>query len=419
MSGKRIDLVAPPFSGHLHPILAMGRILAPHCRVRVLSTGGAQAAINAAGLEGVTLLPGCDREMLAIVNPEHAIGSNPVRLHGQFRRTLALLRGLRDHLRELYQAGPRPDLLLADFTVPVAGVVAAELGIPWWTSCPSPCVMETPDGAPAYVGGWRPARKPIEHGRDAAGRALVRIFKRSTFALFRREIAGAGVKQLYRRDGSEVAYSPERVLALGMEELEFPRRWPEAVRFVGPMLYTPPSAQAPPEFVEGKRHVLVTLGTHLHWLKARAAAAAEELARRRPELEIHFSDGRTAGPVVRRANFQRHPSINYVEQLARYDMVVHHGGAGVMYHCLRHGTPAVVFPVDYDQFDHAARLEVAGCALRLRRLENLGAAVDRALECESLRSACSSLSAKLKDFRPEGRLLSLVRELLDGTPAGT
>jgi UDP:flavonoid glycosyltransferase YjiC (YdhE family) len=412
VSEKRIDLVSPPFSGHLHPILAMGRVLACHYRVRVLSTGGAQAEISAAGLDGVTLLPGCDREMLAIVNPEHAVGSNPLRLHAQFRRTLVLLRGLRDHLREMYQAGPKPDLLLADFTLPVAGVVAAEFGIPWWTSCPSPCVMETPDGPPAYVGGGIPARNAAERARNAAGRALVRAFKRTTFGLFRRDITATGVKQLYRPDGSEVAYSPERVLALGLEELEFPRRWPESVRFTGPMLYTPPSAHSAPDFVEGKRHVLITLGTHLHWLKDRAAAVGEKLARRRPDLEIHFSDGRADGPVMRRGNFQRHSSISYAEHLAQYEVVVHHGGAGVMYHCLRHGIPSVVFPVDYDQFDHAARLEMAGCALRLRGLERLVAIVEKALLSEELGTNCRQMAATLRNFEPETRLLGLVHQLL-------
>jgi len=39
------------------------------------------------------------------------------------------------------------------------------------------------------------------------------------------------------------------------------------------------------------------------------------------------------------------------------DVVIHHGGAGIMWHCIQKGIPALVYPVDYDQFDHAARIE--------------------------------------------------------------
>ncbi len=43
----KIELLAPPYSGHLHPILAIARQLQPQHDVTVLSTPGAQAAISA------------------------------------------------------------------------------------------------------------------------------------------------------------------------------------------------------------------------------------------------------------------------------------------------------------------------------------------------------------------------------------
>jgi UDP:flavonoid glycosyltransferase YjiC (YdhE family) len=59
--------------------------------------------------------------------------------------------------------------------------------------------------------------------------------------------------------------------------------------------------------------------------------------------------------------------------------VLHHGGAGVMWECLRAGVPALVLPHDYDQFDHAARLAAAGVALRLRHPREIPEALDRVL----------------------------------------
>ncbi|NHA00680.1 hypothetical protein G5V59_13445 [Nocardioides sp. W3-2-3] len=63
---------------------------------------------------------------------------------------------------------------------------------------------------------------------------------------------------------------------------------------------------------------------------------------------------------------------SYARDLPRFDAVVHHGGAGVLGHTLAAGLPAVVWPVDYDQFDHAVRLEDAGVAIRRRRGDDVG-----------------------------------------------
>ena len=36
--------------------------------------------------------------------------------------------------------------------------------------------------------------------------------------------------------------------------------------------------------------------------------------------------------------------VDYDTQVGRYELVVHHGGTGILYHCLRHAKPAVVYP---------------------------------------------------------------------------
>jgi UDP:flavonoid glycosyltransferase YjiC (YdhE family) len=313
---RRIDFIAPPFSGHLHPILAMARALREQHEVRVVSSEQAQGRIAAAGLTGVALLGDCDAEMRDLVEPAHRVGNNPLRLHTQFRRTLKLMQRFRSELRDLYRE-ERPELIIADFTVPVAGVVAEEYGILWWTSLPSPSVLDTPDGPPCYLGGLGPPRNAHEALRNAAGRKLIRAFKRLTFTAFRREIAKAGVSRLYRADGYEAIYSPDRIPALGLEELEFPCTWPKSLTFIGPQLYTPPSGHPPTQFVEGRRHVLATVGTHLRWIKDRLAAEVERVAGTMPEVQFHFSDGREAGEAVLRGNFHRYPFVDYDTQIER------------------------------------------------------------------------------------------------------
>lgn len=404
-----VDLVAPPMSGHLHPTLGIARRLARDVEVRVLSTAAARGEIAAAGLPGRTLLAGCDETVAAIVDPPYAVRSNPLRLHAQFRAYLGLFARFHAELTALWRER-RPALVVADFTVPVAGGAAQALGIPWWTTTASPCAIETPDGPPAYLGGLAPRKGAHFRLRDAIGRALVRGFKRSVHRLYREPLSGLGFPAVYRADGSEAVYSAEKVLGLVIAELEFPRRWPAAVELVGPVLYTPPVTVPEPPFAPGRRHVLVTLGTHLGWRKEEVSAAVRAGARALPAVEFHWSDGERASERrVSDGNFHRLGYVSYARDLPRYDLVVHHGGAGVTAHTLAAGLPAVVSPVDYDQFDVASRLEVAGAALRLRRLAGLPAAVARALADPGPAAAARRLQTTIQAGGTEERIAERVR----------
>ncbi|HDS1038342.1 TPA: glycosyl transferase [Stenotrophomonas maltophilia] len=382
----KIELLAPPYSGHLHPVLAIARQLQPHHSVTVLSTPGAQAAIQASGLDsGVLLSAAQEATLWQIANPPKPVKANPLRLHAQLTQALRLMEQMRHALQQRWQ-DQRPDLVIVDFTLPPAGLLAAELGIAWWTSLPSPCVLDCADGPPPYLGGCTPARTRWQALQHAAGRRMIRLFKRGVHAWQRPTMRRLGVPSIYRADGSERVYSDQCILALGVPELEFRRRWPQALQFIGPMLHTPASAQAAPPFVDGARHLLVTAGTHQDWIKPRLAEAAAALAAQHPQWQVHVSDGHQhdlGAAIQPLPNLHRLPFVDYARHLHRYDLVLHHGGAGVMYHALRAGVPALVYPLDYDQFDHAARLQQAGAGLWLRDLAVLPALFARALQADA------------------------------------
>ncbi|MCC7635063.1 glycosyltransferase [Stenotrophomonas rhizophila] len=409
----KIELLAPPYSGHLHPVLAMARQLQPHHEVTVLSTPGAQAAIGASGLHGEVLL--CAEQEAAlwqIANPPRPVKANPLRLHAQLRQALRLMEQMRGTLQQRWTIA-RPDLAIVDFTLPPAGLLAAELGIAWWTSLPSPCVLECADGPPPYLGGLSPARNRWQALQHAAGRRMTRLFKRGVHAWQRPAMRRLGVESIYRPDGSERVYSPECILALGVPELEFPRRWPAALQFVGPMLHTPPSAHPAPPFVPGARHLLVTAGTHQDWVKPRLAEAAAALARLYPQWQVHVSDGHqdsAATPVQALPNLHRLPFVDYARHLPGYDLVLHHGGAGVIYHALRAGVPALVFALDYDQFDHAARLQAAGAGLWLRDLQDLPAVFAAALRGDAF-PGLAMLQASVRQHMAADAVLARVEAL--------
>ncbi len=412
MTRPRIELLAPPFAGHLHPILAIGRALRDIADIEVISTQAAQARIRAAGLAGCAVVPGADAALKAIVDPPHAVGAHPLRLRAQFQRSLELLAAFGAALDARY-ASSRPDLVIADFTLPVAGAAAQRRGIPWWTSHPSPCVIEAPGGPPAYFGGWMPGIGLLGRSRDALAAQGVRGFKRGMHRLHRRQLTTLGFPSLYRDDGSEAAYSPECILGLGLRELEFERAWPASLRFVGPMLWSPPGI-GPPAPDDDDAHVLATLGTHLGWAKRRMGDHLEAVAQAMSAIRLHFSDGHvdtnTAVSAAHRA-LHRHAWVDYPSWAPRMRAVLHHGGAGIMWECLRAGVPALVLPNDYDQFDHAARLQAAGVALRLRHPREIQPALRRLLDGDHGLRPDRFVEA-LRPGRAEAQIVALVRARL-------
>lgn len=398
----RVDLVAPPMAGHLHPVLGIAARLVrePDLEVRVLSTAAALPSVAATGAVGVELLAGADAEVAEVVDPPYRVGSNPRLLVRQLRATAALQVRLAAELREVWGDDP-PDLVLADFTMAAVGPTADALGLPWWTTHPSPCAIEARSGPPAYVGGWRPGRGPLGRARDAAGRRFVRGFKTVAPRLAGARLDAVGLRSLYRADGSEAIYSAERVLALVPGAVEYPRALPAAVRYVGPVLHTPPSSRRPLLLRPGRRHVLVTAGTHVAWhreaLVAAASRAAVALASR--GVELHLSLGRAGAALPTGVSVPDglvvHDVVDYSSDLGRFDAVVHHGGSGVLGHTLAAGLPAVVWPVDYDQPDHAVRLVDAGVAVRLERPERLAEEVLRVLEDPGYTAAARSTAADI------------------------
>jgi UDP:flavonoid glycosyltransferase YjiC (YdhE family) len=286
--------------------------------------------------------------------------------------------------------------LIADFTLPAAGTVATQLGIPWWTSLPSPCVLECGESPPAYFGGLKPRDGMLATLRDRCARALTRQFKRLVFFGFRKRLEEIGIDRPYRDDGTETAYSNQRILAFGSAALEFCKKWPAHVSLMPMPLYSPPMPGLAPQYAGNRSHVLVTLGTHLRFAKDEVASAVRRLARQMPNLEFHFTDGAMrSNPTINEGNFTRFAFVNYAQHLARYALIIHHGGSGVMHHSLAAGCPAVVYPIDYDQFDNAARLEASGLALRLRKLEDLESVVRRALGDLAMRDRCRRFASHM------------------------
>lgn len=419
---RRVDLLAPPMAGHLHPVLGMAVRLArePGLQVRVLTTEAAQPAVAASGLAGVVLVPGADAQLREVVDPPYRVGSDLRLMRRQLRSNVDLQRRLREDLLERWASGSpeRPDLVIADFTMIGAATAATTLGLRWWTSHPSPCAIEGRSGPPSYVGGWRPGVGVAGRVRDAAGRGLVRAVKRSVPVWSGVRTADAGVERVYRADGSESIYSPELVLGLTPPAIEYERDLPPAVRLIGPVLFTPPNHAPPLDLAPGRRHVLLTAGTHLAWHKPALVEAAQRIAAELADLGdvcLHVSLGGSTGVPEQQVDDGRvvvHRSVSYARDLARFSAVVHHGGSGVLGHTLAAGLPAVVWPVDYDQADHAVRLEDAGVAVRVGNADEVGAALRRVLTRPCYREAAARIAAEIASHPAEETVATWARKAL-------
>lgn len=375
----RILVAAPPFAGHLHPLLVLGLGLRRFGIEPVVVTGVSKAPlVTELGLPVVPLFPDDPGVFDRISDTPGPVRSRPLSLVKQLAANLDLFPGAAQQI-DAAITRHRPDAVLADFTAPVAGMVGERHGLPWVTTMPTPFALETRTGTPSYCGGWGPARHAGHRMRDAAGRSVTRWTKRGMSRVLRSRFAAAGA-QVYRPDGSEAAYSPTAILGLGMTELEFDRDWPAPFRMIGPVTGTVEPTPDPPGLAEGPL-VLVTLGTHLRWAKDELPERAAALVGAIPGATVVVSLGEAARrgrpPIVDRTGLQVYGHLPYDRVLRRCVAVVHHGGAGITYAAIQAGVPAVVLPQDYDQFDFAARIDAAGAGVRVRRWSRVPAALAR------------------------------------------
>ena len=126
----RIAFVAPPFAGHLYPLIPLARAARQAGYSVVFVTGERkQPVLRQHGL-AATALPGLSGDRLeSIANWPRRVGSNPAVLLAQFRQNLRMLPVIREELAREWRR-ETPDLVVADSVAVVAGPVCDEMGIP-------------------------------------------------------------------------------------------------------------------------------------------------------------------------------------------------------------------------------------------------------------------------------------------------
>jgi MGT family glycosyltransferase len=366
-----------PATGHAFPLVP--GLLALRARghsVQLRTAPGLVETIGAAGLEVGAL----DSRVGAVAVDDHAAGGRRERLVRGFEALLA--RGeaeIEDLERAIVEQ--RPELLLIDCNAYGAAVAAAASGLPWATTLPS--LLPLPGrGIPAYGLGMRPRRGPLARVRDRLLWALiVRLYGEAMLPRLNELRGGVGLPAL--SDPTQQMHTPDRLLVLTGEPLEYPRPdLPPHVRFVGPQCWDPP-APAPQWLQEpGDPWVLVTCSTEYQGDEALAAAAIEGLRDEPVRVVVTLADAYGASlPSAANARLERF--VPHGPVLERAAAVVCPGGMGITQKALVAGVPLVAVPFGRDQPEVSRRIVECGAGVRLpsRRLspQRLRAAVREAM----------------------------------------
>jgi len=307
--------------------------------------------------------------------------------------------------------------VIVDFLSPFAGVVADELGIPWWTAITSPAIIESRKGTPAYLGGLEPSKTIFGRWRDALGRAFIRGLKQFAFFRFRKKILPLGFKSVYREDGTERMYSNDVILGFGISELEFEDiDLPKAYHWIGPCLERPGRDHHAPQYESGKKHILVAPGTQVRWAKDRAEQICREVAKHLPNCIFHLvfnvlNDHNLKEPR-KEDNLHVYGYIPFTpESFRNYDVIINMGGIGVMYTAISAGVPLLAMPQSFEQLDCAARISVSGLGLRSHGTpESMATEIKKLLENDWYRKQADEYRQIVERYNPGRSFVELVQK---------
>jgi UDP:flavonoid glycosyltransferase YjiC (YdhE family) len=204
--------------------------------------------------------------------------------------------------------------------------------------------------------------------RTQIGRQLWRVFDRpveSGLRRGRRELnetrAKLGLPALSRLHGG---LSQELCIVGTFPQLEYPRRWPDWVRVVGPLVWEPPyhDVEAPPG---SGPLVLVAPSTAQDPEHCLLRASLEGLAGEPIRLLATWNRKPLPVPVKVAANTRLVEWISYSRTMPRCALVICHAGHGTMVRALASGAPVLTVPHAGDMAENAARADWAGVGMRL------------------------------------------------------
>jgi UDP:flavonoid glycosyltransferase YjiC (YdhE family) len=306
----------------------------------------------------------------------------------------------------------RPDVVVADILT-LAPALAGELeGVDVATLIPHIFPPSEPRFPPYSLG----ARLP----RTPLGRGVWRLLDRP---VNRGLVRGrAELNETRARLGlapvDEVHGGISRRLALvgTYPQLEYPRRWPEWARVVGPLMWELPfeGVELPPG---DDPLVLVAPSTSQDPTHRLLRAALRGLAGAPVRVLATLNRRPLESPVEVPPNARLVDWVSYSRTMPHCDVVLCHGGHGTLARALASECAVVAVPAAGDMFENAARLDWAGLGVRVPgrfctpRAVRL--AVERCLADAGIRNRVRAVAAWTKANDPASRAADLVAGLAE------
>lgn len=413
----KIAVIAPPFSGHLYPLLDLVRPLLKYNQYDIYVYSGKEKK-NVAENLGFKFKALLEKENENIYkNIANTNRKTNIKLmYRQFMENIGLINKIIPELKDEFIKG-EIDLVIADFIAIPAGIVANDLSIPWITTIPTPFAIENKEGTPSYFGGLKPRFDLYGKARDFFARKLIRIFKIIFYRIASKKLEYKKLK-MYNERGEENIYSPFSILALGMKEIEFRNDFPKHLIWMGPCLLTADSKEKElkDEIFQYDKKVLLTTGTHLLWSKDKIIALAKYLSKFYKDIAFIVSlgdDKKNNFDAIYEENVFVYNYLEYNHILPKVNYVIHHGGAGILYSCIKFAKPALIMPHDYDQFDYAVRAELSDIAIttKTKKENKIKEAFDKLINRKEWKSL-NEISSAVNKYKTEDILKSEIERIL-------
>ena len=417
----KVLIAASPLTGHVNPLLAVGRLLARRGdTVLVVTDPSFRQKVESSGLR---LTAYEDRGAATYLEPHLPPG--PVRWTHEFEhRFIEPMATQAAVLRETIRT-EAPDVIVAGSLF--LGILPLLLDA---TTCRPPIIvlnisflfLDRPDDAPVGMG-LLPARDDIERARYAALKVgLDASFVRPVRALTDARLARLGARPLPASLTQSLAILPDAFLQPSVREFEYDfGTFPPGLRFVGLLPTTPMAVAVPewwPDLESGKSIILVTQGTLANADFSELLEPTLQALEGRDDLLIVATTGGRSVEEIHceiPANGRVATFLPFDVLLPKIDLLVTNGGYGSVSQALAAGVPIVSAGLTEDKAEVGARIEWSGVGLNLatnRPTEDaLRWAVERVLTEQRFRERARVMARAFADLDPGREILAAIDAL--------
>jgi MGT family glycosyltransferase len=424
----KILIASTPATGHVNPLLAIGRILiAEGHEVVGLSGSTLRERIESIGAGFRPFPAGADFDLGDIISVAPELKSTPpgpewlrIAMERLFVDPLpSQHKGLQQVLRDF-----PADVIIGDDMI--FGVLPMLLGP---RSKRPPIVLcgtsilhwHREDRAPTFLG-LPPATTPAQLEEYAAiAREHDRNVDQPVTLRLNRSLRDLGVRPLSTTLFDSVVELADAYMQLTVPSFEFPRDTPSSVQFIGALPIIPHQAPVPAwaHELDGRRKVvLVTQGTLAnHDFGLLVAPTLAALAKEPDLLVIVTAGGRPVdaipGPIPGNARLASYLPFEWM--LPKVDVFVTNGGYGSVNQAMSFGIPLVTAGLTEDKADVNARVAWSGVGIDLRTNEPtpraLREAIRTVLEKTDYRLRASSMAKEFAGIDTRSEILRIVSQV--------